>query len=134
MKGLLAISIIIHATIFLGTFYIFYQTAKREKYLKKDWLVFLLVPIFLTPIEIISLIYLIRQMPGGNVMGMSLMGYTGFPVFPFVAVLLTYPIIHFLNHYQKWNVKYSLIFWGIILSAPIAYGVASLLTYSRWLN
>ncbi|MAZ49311.1 MAG: hypothetical protein CME65_12180 [Halobacteriovoraceae bacterium] len=125
MGVVIALSIILHTALLLSSIGVFWYTARKESFQYKDWLIYIGVT-FVAAFLNVSLVALavmnIEALQGSK---SAVYGYTAFPVIPIVLLLMTYPAFQLLKRKNSFNVKYSSVFWGIVLSAPLGHALGA---------
>lgn len=124
MAVVLAFSIIIHTGLFLSSTGFFWYTAKKENFAKREWAIYLGTSLSAAIMNLCLVVFAVNNLDGLKGTQMAVFGYTAFPVVPIVLLLTTYPVFQILKQ-QSPSLKYSSVFWGIVLSAPLGYILGS---------
>lgn len=125
MGVVIALSIILHTALFLSSVGVFWFTARKESFHYNDWLIYIgvtIVAAFLNVSLVALAVSNVKSLQGSQ---SAVYGYTAFPIIPVVLLLMTYPLFQFLKRKNIINVKYSSVFWGIVLSAPLGHALGA---------
>ncbi len=130
MNIVFAISIIIHASVFLLATTLFVVTYKKENYKPTQAIAFFLSAIITAFLNVLIVVVAVKNLDGLQGSRLAVMGYTAFPVIPAIFALLSYSIVQTINRGFNNKIRYGAVLLGIIVAAPVSYALGALLTLS----
>lgn len=128
MNIVFAISIIIHASVFLLATTLFVITYKKESYSPKQAFVYLLSALITAGLNVLIVVLAVKNLDGLQGSRLAVMGYTAFPVIPTIFGLLSYSIVQMINRSFNSKLRFGAVLLGIITAAPVSYALGALLT------